>query len=48
MSAYRRFEESRIGQAVLLVIWVISLPIQLVLFIGAGMYGAITGKDMFR
>lgn len=48
MSAYRRFEESRIGQAMLFVIWLISLPIQLVLFVGIGLYGAITGRDVFR
>lgn len=46
MNAFRKFEESKIGQAILWVVWVVSLPIQLVLFLGVGLYCAITGKDI--
>lgn len=48
MSAFRKFESSQIGQVFMFTLWVISLPIQLVLFLGIGIYGAVTGKDMFR
>jgi FtsH-binding integral membrane protein len=48
MSAFRKFESSKLGQFFMAILWVISIPIQLVLFLGIGIYGAITGKDMFR
>jgi hypothetical protein len=45
MSRWRKLEASPVGQALLMVLWVITLPLQFIALVVVAIYCLITGKD---